>query len=487
MAYILLFFYLLALLFLFFFSLAQATLIGHYKKAHRKSYPTKTGKQEEIPFVTIQLPVYNEIYVVERLIDAICALNYPKNKMEIQVLDDSTDDTSKLIQKKVNCYKSQAFQILHLQRKNRQGFKAGALQQGLVQASGNFIAIFDADFVPPSDFLNRIIPEFNDAQIGMVQTRWVHLNQDYSLLTQLQAFGLNAHFSIEQVGRNHAGSFINFNGTGGVWRKSCIIDAGGWSADTLTEDLDLSYRAQLKGWKFKYLEEVGVPAELPIFMPAIKSQQYRWNKGAAETAKKHFWKIIKADLSFQNKLHAFFHLLNSSIFVAILLVALFTVPILFIKQQHPELGFLFNLSAVFFLGFLSIAYFYWIAAKSFMDKAVWVSYARTFPFFLIISMGLSLHNAIAVVEGFSGLKTPFVRTPKFNVLNKKDRVKNNGYVHRKISLITIMELFLSLYFLFGLVISLHFHYYAFALFLLMLLSGFALVFYYSVKPLPYAE
>ncbi|MDE0472604.1 MAG: glycosyltransferase family 2 protein [Ekhidna sp.] len=265
------------------FSLCQFNLSQHYLSAKKRKEET-ASVLTEFPPVTVQLPIYNECYVVERLIDSVCRLEYPRDKLEIQVLDDSTDETVDLIKRKVNFYLTEGLDIKHIQRMSRTGFKAGALQYGLEQAKGTYLAIFDADFVPSPDFLLRTLPKFNHENTGMVQTKWSYLNRDSGWLTKIQAFWLDAHFTVEQKGREQAGSFLNFNGTAGIWRKSCIEDAGGWQHDTLTEDLDLSYRVQLRGWKFVYREEIESPAELPVVIPAIRSQQYRWNKGAAETA-----------------------------------------------------------------------------------------------------------------------------------------------------------------------------------------------------------
>ena len=263
-----------ALFFIFLFSMGQLHLTWHYLKG-KKENNSPIPPISKFPRITIQLPIFNEKYVVERLIDSVAAIRYPSDKLEIQILDDSTDETVEITAAKVEEYGKKGIDIKHIRRDDRSGFKAGALQYGMEQAKGEFIAVFDADFLPNEDFLEKTIPHFQDNKIGVVQVRWGHVNRGYSTLTKMQAFGLDAHFTIEQSGRNHAGSFINFNGTAGVWRKSCIEDAGGWSADTLTEDLDLSYRAQLKGWKFAFLEGVIAPAELPVIMSAIKSQQYR--------------------------------------------------------------------------------------------------------------------------------------------------------------------------------------------------------------------
>jgi cellulose synthase/poly-beta-1,6-N-acetylglucosamine synthase-like glycosyltransferase len=472
--------YSLSLLYLFLFSLGQLHLTQIYlsRDKHKKLQPAPVKFE---PFVTIQLPVYNEKYVVERLIEAVSKIDYPREKLEIQILDDSTDETSGIIYQKLEWLKNFGLDMKHVHRKNRTGFKAGALEAGLHTAKGEFIVIFDSDFIPDKDFLKKTLPHFADPAIGVVQTRWGHINKDYSLITQLQAFGLDAHFSIEQSARNEAGSFINFNGTCGVWRKSCILDAGGWSADTLTEDLDLSYRAQLKGWKFKYLEDVVTPGELPVVMPVIKLQQYRWNKGAAETARKILGKIIRSDLSPIHKIHAFLHLCNSSVFVALFLAALLSIPMLYIKNSYPAISVLFNIGIILLLGFLSVAIFYWTATQRFYSKAN-RKFIILFPAFLIVSMGLSLHNSMAVIEGWLAIKTPFIRTPKFNIIGKRDPWMNNAYLNANLNLITLLEGLLCLYFIFGMMKGLQLHDNTLLLFHAMLALGFGTVFFLSIKP-----
>lgn len=476
--------YALSLLFLFLFSLGQLHLSWLYRKSLKKSTPLGVEVVPALfpyPKVTVQLPLYNERYVAERLLEAVAAFDYPADKLEIQVLDDSTDDTREIVAAKIDSLSSRGLTIRHICRNNRTGFKAGALQEGLQQASGEFIAIFDADFLPGPDFLQKTIPPFAESSTGVVQTRWAHLNRDYSLLTRLQAFGLDAHFTVEQGGRSQANSFINFNGTGGVWRKSCIEDAGGWSADTLTEDLDLSYRAQLKGWTFCYLEEVEAPAELPVLMPAIKSQHFRWNKGAAECARKNLWKVLSSSRKPIHKIHAAFHLLNSSIFIAIFLSALLSIPMLLLKAQHPEWSWLFHAGSIFLAGFLSIAFFYWIATKRLQPQHTTRHFWSLFPSFLMVSMGLSAHNTIAVMEGWSGKKSAFIRTPKFNIRQGSDPWADNVYIRKNISWSTLLEGMLCLYFLFGIGAGVYLQDYGLLLFHLMLASGFGLVFYYSVK------
>ncbi|NNK29571.1 MAG: glycosyltransferase, partial [Flavobacteriaceae bacterium] len=275
-SYLVIAIYSIALILIFLYSLAQLNLLVNYlsdKRRNQEAPKYNLLDPKEIPFVTIQLPIYNEEYVVERLLDNIAKIKYPKSKLEIQVLDDSTDDSVTETATRIKALQDKGLDIQHIRRENREGFKAGALKEGLKVAKGEFIAIFDADFLPDSDWLKKTVIYFKDEEIGVVQTRWGHINRDYSTLTRIQAFALDAHFTLEQVGRNSKGHFINFNGTAGIWRKACILDAGNWEGDTLTEDLDLSYRAQLKNWKFKYLEDVETPAELPVVISAARSQQ----------------------------------------------------------------------------------------------------------------------------------------------------------------------------------------------------------------------
>ena len=472
--------YTLSLLYLFLFSLGQLHLTHIYLK-RKKNKKTEPVSIKFEPLVTIQLPVYNEKYVVERLIEAVSKVDYPPEKLEIQILDDSTDETSGIIYQKLEWLKNLGLDVKHIHRSNRDGFKAGALKAGLHTAQGEFIVIFDSDFIPDENFLKKTLSYFADPAIGVVQTRWGHINKNYSLITQLQAFGLDAHFSIEQSARNEVGSFINFNGTCGVWRKSCIVDAGGWSADTLTEDLDLSYRAQLKGWKFKYLEDVVTPGELPVLMPVIKLQQYRWNKGAAETARKIMGKVMHSNLSVIHKVHAFLHLCNSSVFVALFLAAFLSIPMLYFKNSYPGISALFNFGSILLLGFLSVAIFYWTATQRFYPNAN-KKFFILFPAFLIVSMGLSLHNSIAVIEGWLGIKTPFIRTPKFNIVRKQDAWINNTYLKPNLNLITLLEGFLCVYFIFGIIKGIQIHDNTLLLFHAMLALGFGSVFFLTIKP-----
>ncbi len=483
--------YSIALLLIFMYALAQLNLLFNYlraRKSHKTSPTFDFSKDEEIPLVTIQLPVYNELYVMDRLLKNIAEIDYPKGKLEIQVLDDSTDESFEETAKHIQELQKTGLDIQHVTRENREGFKAGALKEGLKTAKGEYIAIFDADFLPKKNWLKNTIPYFKDAEIGVVQTRWGHLNRNYSILTRVQAFALDAHFTLEQVGRNSQGHFINFNGTAGVWRKECILDAGNWEGDTLTEDLDLSYRAQLKNWKFKYLEEVETPAELPIVISAARSQQFRWNKGGAENFQKMAWRVFKShDISFKTKVHSFLHLLNSTMFLNILIVAILSIPMLYIKNEYEHLKIYFYVMSFFVISTIIFFICYWFTYKVIYGGGVkhFFKYSAMFFTFFSVAMGFSLHNSIAVLEGHFGKKSEFIRTPKFNIGSVKESWKGNKYLTKNISPNVIFEGVLMLYFAFGM-------YSAFVVgdqdgdfglfpFHLMLFLGFGFVFFSSLK------
>jgi cellulose synthase/poly-beta-1,6-N-acetylglucosamine synthase-like glycosyltransferase len=473
-------------IFILLYSIVQLSLVYSYLKNRKKIEKKLSAIKQvgELPFVTIQLPVFNELYVIERLIDTVAKINYPKDKLEIQVLDDSTDETIQIIEKKVNYWQEQGIDIKQIIRPNRIGFKAGALDGGMKICKGEFIAIFDADFVPEKDFLIKTVPYFQDEKIGVVQTRWEHLNKNYSLLTKLQAFALDAHFSVEQGGRNYADHFINFNGTAGIWRKKAIIDGGGWKADTLTEDLDLSYRAQLKGWKFLFKEDIGSPAELPAEMNALKSQQFRWTKGAAECTVKNLGKVIKhSKYHFWTKVNAVFHLMNSFLFIAIFSIAILSIPLFFLKQNHPEYNTFFKLAALSLFSFAVIGVLYFISfSQGYKNKTIaFLHFLYYYPLFLSFSMGLSLHNSIAVIEGYIGKKSPFIRTPKFSLTNKSGSWKGSKYNKVSISWITITESLLALYFIYGIYLCIQWKDYGMLPFFAMLTLGFGVISYYSFK------
>lgn len=438
---------------------------------------------EHLPEVTIQLPVFNERYVVERLINQVCKIEYPADLLEIQILDDSTDDTSLIIQKIVTEKQKSGIDIVRLHRTDRQGYKAGALKEGLAKAKGEFIAIFDADFLPDKNFLKSTLHYFAKPEIGMVQTRWTHLNENGSLLTRLQAFGLNAHFTLEQVGRNQAGAFINFNGTAGVWRKKCIEDAGNWEADTLTEDLDLSYRAQLRDWKFLYLEHVESPAELPPVMSALKTQQYRWTKGGAECARKNLGKVLRSEKPTLVKWLAVSHLMNSGIFLCIMLVALMSVPVLFIHKLYPEYLIFFYLGSFFISSYFILFLFYFFSIYGIQGNK-WKSFAKTFylfPLFLMVSMGLTVHNAVAVLEGYWGKRTPFLRTPKFNQTKNYSGIQKNTYLIYQVTWVNMAEAVMIFYSAFAVFYAIKHNLYGMIHFHVMLLIGYSMVFWLSLK------
>ncbi|WP_017258228.1 cellulose synthase family protein [Pedobacter arcticus] len=470
--------YVISLTVILLFSLGQAFLIYFYLKS-KKATPEKISIAGDLPIITIQLPLFNELYVTERLLNAVCSLDYPKDKLEIQVLDDSTDDSLLLTKKLVAEKLLQGFDIKQITRSKNIGFKAGALQNGLNQAKGELIAIFDADFLPESDFLTKLIPYFNNPKIGMVQSRWGHINEDYSLLTQVQGFGLDGHFTVEQTGRNSAHLFMNFNGTAGIWRKKCIVEAGGWQHDTLTEDLDLSYRAQLKGWEFKYVEEITTPAELPVALNAFKSQQHRWTKGAIETSKKMLSQVWKANVGLKRKIFASLHLLNSYAFLFIFLTSVLSIPVLLIKNNTEIPLIYFQFLTVYVIGFLVIVVFYLIASLS--KHKNYGTFIKLFPMFLSVSLALSFHNTIAVLEGVFNFKSDFIRTPKFNVTTLKDNFKSNIYVQHKLPASFYMEVFLCFYFLTGIIGAFYYHDFGLLPFHLMLFTGFCVLNFYSVK------
>lgn len=480
--------YILCLLLIFIYCLAEMYLARQYNGF--KKQPTTPPPllplnlpDDEYPMVTVQLPVYNEMYVIERLIDAVAAFDYPVNRFEIQVLDDSSDETTRLAAHKIKQYQTQGLNICHIRRTKRTGFKAGALQDAMPLAKGELIAIFDADFIPTPDFLRKTVPYFKNPCLGMVQTRWEFVNKQYSILTLIQSFFIDAHFTVEQGGRNASGYFMNFNGTAGIWRKQAIIDGGGWQHDTLTEDLDLSYRTQLKGWQFYYLDTLGTPSELPADMPSFKSQQFRWIKGGAETAAKNLPAVLRSNLSAAIKMQALVHLLSGSIYIVMLIFTLISVPLLLLsKQLLPFLANVKVLGALFMLSNVAVLYVHYISAKHTNNNArtPWKQIVVLMPPFLVVTIGLSLHNALAALRGWHGQKTPFIRTPKFSLSGSTDKWQNKRYTIKSINKVTLAEGVLSLYFLAAMA-------YAFASGIFYLLPmhllafcGFATVFTYSV-------
>jgi cellulose synthase/poly-beta-1,6-N-acetylglucosamine synthase-like glycosyltransferase len=398
----------------------------------------------ELPAVTVQLPIFNEQFVVERLLDAICRLDYPLEKLDIQVLDDSTDETVAVARGLVNHYAAKGFPISYHHRSNREGFKAGALTEGLKTAKGEFVTIFDADFVPPEDFLLRTIHHFTDPKIGMVQTRWTHINRNYSFLTEVEAILLDGHFVLEHSGRARSNVFFNFNGTAGVWRRSAIEDAGGWQHDTLTEDTDLSYRAQLKGWKFIYLQDVECPAELPVEMTAFKTQQARWAKGLIQTSRKILPQVLKSDQRFHVKLEAWYHLTANLSYPLMIVLSVLLLPAMIIRFYQGWFQMLYIDLPLFMASTFSISSFYLVSQRE-LFPGKWFRALLYLPFLMALGIGLTVTNTRAVLEALLGKQSDFARTPKYHVESKKDRVRANTY-RRGLGWVPWVELLIGCYF-----------------------------------------
>ncbi len=382
--------------------------------------------EDALPSVTVQLPMYNERYVAERLIDAAAALDYPRDRLQIQVLDDSTDDTRDIVDRAAARARERGTSIDVVRRAGREGYKAGALDHGMDTARGEFIAIFDADFVPPRDFLRRTVAGFDQPRVGMVQARWDHINRDFSALTRAQAVLLDGHFVVEQSARCATGRFFNFNGTAGVWRRAAIDDAGGWQHDTITEDLDLSYRAQLGGWRFRYLPDVSAPAELPAEMRGLRSQQHRWAKGSIECLRKLGPALVRGRLPARVRAEAFVHLTANLSYVLMLIVAL-TMPIAALVRQHASLPLFSALDvALFTLGIVSVATFYAVSER-WLGRPVSRTLALL-PFVIAVDIGLSLHKSRAVIEAIVGYRTAFVRTPKLALTRTGSLPRTHAYL-----------------------------------------------------------
>lgn len=422
-----------------------------------------------LPFVSIQAPVYNEKYVVEGLLDALGQLDYPKARFEILVLDDSTDETSFVVDKKVENLSKQGIQIHAVRRKQRTGYKAGALQESLGACRGEFIAIFDADFRPEPGFLKELLPSFFDPTVGLVQARWGHRNREQNFLTRVQAFLLDTYFSVEQAGRNSAGYFSNFCGTAGIWRKTCVVDAGGWDGMVLSEDLDLSYRAQLKGWKIEYRQDLLVPAELPAVASAFKIQQFRWTKGIMQAFRKNGPAVWRASLPLGQKLHAFFHLSGSFVFPCLLINSLLSVPLLLLRFNFPEFVALTNISAIGGLNLFFLTIVFYHGTK--MGRQKEIGFWHYYPVFLLVYMGLSVQNTVAVVQGIAGKSSPFLRTPK----SDKQHLSSSAYVPQKIEAVHFLELFLCLYFFAAILLSFYLGDYFFLLLFCLICTGLGIL------------
>jgi cellulose synthase/poly-beta-1,6-N-acetylglucosamine synthase-like glycosyltransferase len=417
-------------------------LVYLYMK-HKDQVPGPAPPMPDPPVVTIQLPIYNEMYVVDRLIDAVCAIEYPRERLEIQVLDDSTDETCGIAEVAVRRQAARGFDIKYLHRTNRIGYKAGALDEGLKVARGEFIAIFDADFVPPANFLLDTVPFFCDPKLALVQARWGNLNQDYSLLTRVQAILLDGHFVLEHGGRNRSGCFFNFNGTSGVWRRTAIDDAGGWQHDTLTEDLDLSYRAQLRGWQFLFVPTLVTPAEVPVEMNAFKLQQHRWAKGSIQTCRKVLPAILQSDLPLKVKVEAFFHLTANFNYLLMVILSVLMFPAMVVRYNMGWYEMLLIDVPLFAAATLSVFNFYLMSQREIY--ADWRSRVKHLPVVMAIGIGLAVNNTKAVLEALFGKPGEFARTPKYGIERSADGWQHKKY-HQSMSVQPFIEVALGLYF-----------------------------------------
>lgn len=435
--------YFIVLILLATYGIHRYTLVYLY---YRKKHNATKAPQEflELPRVTVQLPIFNEQYVVDRLLQAVCRLDYPREKLEIQLLDDSTDETATVACNLVEHYAAQGYPVVYLHRTNRSGFKAGALHEGLKVAKGEFVAIFDADFVPPPEFLLKTVHHFTDPKVGMVQTRWTHINRNYSFLTEVEAILLDGHFVLEHSGRARHDVFFNFNGTAGIWRRQAIDDAGGWEHDTLTEDTDLSYRAQLKGWKFIYRQDVECPAELPVEMTAFKTQQARWAKGLIQTGKKILPQVLKSKQPFRVKLEAWYHLTANLSYPLMVVLSVLLLPAMIIRFYQGWFQMLYIDIPLFLASTFSISSFYLVSQRELFPRT-WPRALLYLPFLMALGIGLTLTNTIAVLEALVGKQSAFARTPKYRVETKKDVVRATKY-RKRLGWVPWVELLIGSYF-----------------------------------------
>ncbi len=433
----------LILILLAIFGFHRSLLVYLYFK-HRKNVPVPKERFKELPRVTIQLPVYNEMYVSERLLEATAAIDYPRDRLDIQVLDDSTDETTEICRAKVADLRARGLDISYIHRSDRTGFKAGALDNGLRTAKGEFVLILDADFIPQPSVIMDCIHHFTDPKIAVVQARWGHLNFDHSALTRIQALMLDGHFIMEHTARCRSGRFFNFNGTAGIWRRTAIEDAGGWEHDTLTEDMDLSYRAQLRGWRFVYLKDVVVPAELPVEMNAFKSQQFRWAKGSIQNARKILPRVLRSDVSAAQKVETFFHLTNNVAYPLLLLLSLLLLPCLMLRSTHGWREVMLVDLPLFFGTTLSVCSFYLTTQIEEGSRSVWWG-LRRLPLLLATGIGLSVNQTRAVFEALLGRESEFVRTPKHGVVGKLQSWKEKRY-RGALTAVPFIEVALACYF-----------------------------------------
>jgi cellulose synthase/poly-beta-1,6-N-acetylglucosamine synthase-like glycosyltransferase len=462
--------YFVVLIILAFYGSHRYLLLYKYHRNRRNGPPAPDGPLDPLPRVTVQLPVYNERYVVERLIEHACRMEYPRELLEIQVLDDSTDDTVALARECVERYAKLGHPIRYLHRQNREGYKAGALAEGMQSATGEFIAIFDADFLPPQDFLQRTLPYFAASKIGMVQTRWSYINRSYSWLTQVQAILLDGHFVFEHGARSRSNCFFNFNGTAGVWRRTAIEEAGGWQHDTLTEDTDLSYRAQLRGWKFLYLPEVECLSELPVEMNAFKTQQARWAKGLIQTGKKLLPTILRSDVPRHIKVEAFFHLTANICYPLMSILAGLILPAIIVRFYQGWFQMLYIDLPLMIAATGSVSTFY-LSSQRVLFPGEWKRKLRYLPFIMATGIGLTITNTFAVLEALFGAQSEFVRTPKYRIEGARGHFFKNVYRHRT-RWVAVVEVLIGCYFAFTVYFALGNENYGTAMFLCLFVVGY---------------
>src|ERR1700722_19535044 len=452
------------------YGIHRYTMAYQYFK-YRKNYnPNPPQHFDELPLVTIQLPIFNEQFVIGRLVEAICAIDYPREKLEIQVLDDSTDETVEVAAAIVARYATMGHPIVYIHRTNRHGYKAGALDAGLKVAKGEFIAIFDADFVPPTNWLMKVVHHFAEPEIGMVQTRWTHLNRDYSILTQIEAILLDGHFVLEHGARARSGEFFNFNGTAGMWRRQAIYDGGGWQHDTLTEDTDLSYRSQMAGWKFKYLPDVECPSELPIEMTAFKTQQARWAKGLIQTSIKILPKVFRSNAPRRNKIEAVYHLTANLSYPLMVIMSALLIPAMVCRFYQGWFQMLLIDVPLFTASSFSIAVFYVMSQRELFPKT-WMKTFLYLPFLMALVIGVTVTNTKGVREALFGIKSAFVRTPKYRVAKKGEKSQAAKY-RKRLVLAPWIELLLGTYFLAAILYTFSNHNYFTAPFLILFVIGY---------------
>ena len=462
--------YFIVMVLLSFYGVHRYVMCYRYFK-YRKNYdPNPPRHFDELPRVTVQLPIFNEQFVIDRLIEAVCAMEYPREKLEIQVLDDSTDETQEVAAGIVARYAALGHSIVYIHRTNRHGFKAGALDAGLKVATGEFVAIFDSDFVPPQDWLMRVIHHFAEPDVGMVQTRWAHLNRNYSMLTQIEAILLDGHFVMEQGSRARCGEFFNFNGTAGMWRRQAITGGGGWRYDTLTEDTDLSYRAQMAGWRFKYLPEVECPSELPIEMTAFKTQQARWAKGLIQTSLKILPEVFHSKTSLRNKIEAVLHLTANLSYPLMVIMTAFIMPAMICRFYQGWWQMLLIDVPLFGASTLSIAVFYVLSERELFPDG-WKKSFYYLPLIMAVGIGLTVTNTKAVMEALFGIKSAFVRTPKYRVAKKGEKSQAAKY-RKRLKLAPWIELLLGLYFFLAILYTFSNQNYFTAPFLILFVAGY---------------